>query len=536
MNSITNCRVIPRWTVLILIAFHASICFAATNDPPNVVLILADDLGFSDLGCYGGEIKTPSLDRLAANGLRFSQFYNTARCWPTRACLMTGYYAQQVRRDAIPGYKDGPRQRPEWAKILPLLLKPRGYRSYHSGKWHLDGQPVAAGFDLSYRLADHGRFFSPQRHLNNDKRLAPIERSSGYYSTTAIAEHAIECLQNHEQENSSKPFFSFIAFTAPHFPLHALPEDIERYQGIYDRGWEEIRRERWRRIQDLGYLSTSLSAVERNLGPPYHFPKDLDRLGDGEVFKPLPWDELTEEQQKFQATKMEIHAAMVDRMDREIGRVIEQLEKMNVLENTLIMFLSDNGASAEIMVRDDGHDPNVAPGSAGSHLCLGPGWSTVSNTPFRRHKTWVHEGGISTPFIVHWPGQLKDAGTWRNQPAHVIDAAATILDCAGVKIDQSDQEKPDFPGRSFKPILNDPDFDSAEKEIWWAHDGHRAIRVGDLKLVAAKNEPWELYDLSNDRAESKDLAPMKPDEVQKLAALWNRRAKQIAEDSGRKKK
>ena len=256
---------------------------------PNVVVILADDLGFSDLGCYGGEIATPNLDRLAKNGLRFTQFYNTARCWPTRAALMTGYYAQQVRRDKLPGIVSGGRgRRPAWARLLPDMLKPLGYRSYHSGKWHIDGMPVASGFDRSYYLRDQGRFFSPRVHWEDDKKLPAVKRGSGYYGTIAIADHAVKCLKDHAKNHAGKPFFHYVAFTAPHFPLHALPKDIARYRDTYVSGWDDIRRKRWQKSRKLGIAGGELSKVERDVGPPYHFPKALKQLGPGEVNRPLP--------------------------------------------------------------------------------------------------------------------------------------------------------------------------------------------------------------------------------------------------------
>ncbi len=479
---------------------------------------MADDLGFSDLGCYGGEIKTPHLDRLAKNGLRFTQFYNTARCWPSRAALLTGYYAQQVRRDALPGVKKtgGRGKRPDWAPLLPKVLKPHGYRSYHSGKWHIDGMPIANGFDRSYYLKDQGRFFNPQVHHKDDKKLPPIEKDSGYYGTTAIADHAIECLQEHAAKHKDAPFFHYLAFTAPHFPLHALPEDIARYKDTYTRGWEEIRDERWKRIRELGVLKGTLSAVERDLGPPYHFPDHLKILGPAEVNRPVPWDSLTEEQKIFQADKMAIHAAMIDRMDQEIGRVLDQLRSMKALENTFICFLSDNGASAEIMVRSDGHDPKAPRGSAASYLCLGPGWSTTSNTPFRRHKTWTHEGGIATPFIVSWPKGIKDRGSFRRMPGHIIDLFPTILELADVLA----PSRPKKPGHSLAPSFKDHRRNPHDF-LWWFHDGHKAVRMGSWKLVAAKDENWSLYNLAHDRAERADLSGLHPDKASQLEKKWN---------------
>ncbi len=493
---------------------------------PNIVVILADDLGYSDLGCYGGEIRTPRLDGLAAGGVRFTQFYNTARCWPSRAAILTGYYAQQVRRDVVPGVKSGGGgTRPPWAKLLPERLRPLGYRSYHSGKWHVNGMPLANGFDRSYYLEDLGRYFHPRELYEDDRRLHPIPPGSEYYATAAIADHAIAYLSDHAANHRDHPFFLYLAFNAPHFPLQAPPEDIARYRERYAQGWEAVRAERWRRIQDLGLVHGRLSETERDIGPPYHYPLALEILGVGEVNRPLPWRVLAEEQRIFQAAKMEIHAAMVNRMDREIGRVLDQVRGMGAWDDTLILFLSDNGASAEIMVRDDGHNPTAPPGSAASHLCLGPGWSTVANTPFRRHKTWVHEGGISTPLIVHWPRGIAARGELRHDPCHVIDLVPTLLDAAGMpgpgpaKLKGQNESIPPRPGRSLLPAFA-RDGSVIHDALWWEHGGNRAIRVGDWKLVAARGELWELYDLATDRTETRNLADQKPERVLELAERW----------------
>jgi len=504
---------------------------------PNVLVILADDLGYSDPGCYGSEISTPNLDQLAADGLRYTSFYNTARCWPTRAALLTGYYPQQIHRDALPTVPggNGPKsRRPVWAPLLPHLLKPLGYRSYYSGKWHIDGTPREGGFDKSYELQDQGRFFRPNQHQEDGRPLPAVKLEDSYYSSVAIADHAIRCLADHAQTHSEQPFFQYIAFTAPHFPLQALPQDIAKYADQYQEGWEKIRDARWKKQLSLSLVNGALSQTERNLGPPYAFPEQVKQFGPDEVTRPLPWTDLTESQKTFQATKMAIHAAMVDRMDQEIGRVIAQLRTMNAFENTMILFLSDNGASAEMMVRDDGHDPEAPPGSAATHLCLGPGWSTVCNTPHRRHKTWVHEGGISTPLIAHWPAGIAARGELRHMPGHVIDLVPTIVELADGKFPLTWQgaEVPPSPGRSLTTSFKN-ETAAAHQSLWWLHEGNRAMRMGQWKIVAAKDQPWELYDLTSDRAEQQDVSSTKPDVLTALTGEWDRVTQEFTELSQR---
>ncbi len=519
-----------RMAAVMVVCGQAALAVADDREAkrPNVLVILADDLGFSDVGCYGGEIDTPHIDRLAAGGLLYTQGYNTARCWPTRAALLTGYYPQAIHRDSLPDTKGGVGgQRPAWAPLLSQRLAPAGYRSYHSGKWHIDGKPLESGFDRSLDVTGVGQsnFFDP-KGITVDG--GPVDAGDDFYTTTAIGDHAVACLAEHARDHAGAPFFHYVAFTAPHFPLHAPADVIEKYRERYRAGWEKVRAERAKRVADKGIVTTNLSEVERDLGPPYHFADAIKKLGPGEVNRPLPWDDLTEEKQEFQATKMAIHAAMVDVMDREIGRIIDQLALMGAVDDTLILFLSDNGCSAEIMVRGEGHDPAAPMGSRSSYLCLGPGWSTCSNTPFRRHKTWTHEGGIATPWIVHWPAGIAAKGELRRQPVHCIDLVPTVLELAGIEVDEA-QTAPPMQGKSFAASLGDPEAPPAHESLWWCHDGHRSVRAGDWKLVAAKGEPWELYDLASDRCETQNLAADHPDRVQSLDKEWNRIADECRE-------
>jgi arylsulfatase len=372
-------------------------------------------------------------------------------------------------------------------------------------------------------MKNQGNFFTAKGNSIDDVPVKVPADEKGYYATIATADHAIDCLKDHAANHAAKPFFHYIPFIAPHFPLHALPEDIAKYRDKYLDGWEKLRAARFARQKEMGITNTTLSALEREVGPPYAFPDDIEKLGPGEVNRPLPWSELTDEQRRFQATKMAIHAAMIDRMDQEIGRILAQIKVMGAFENTLIFFASDNGASAEIMVRNGGHDPAAPPGSAASYLCLGPGFSSAANTPHRRHKTWVHEGGISTPLIAHWPAGISAKGELRHTPAHVIDFVPTVLDLVGIeKPKQWEGEPiPEAPGKSLAPAFA-KDQTIARDSLWWMHEENKAIRVGDWKLVAAKGDAWALYDLKTDRAEQNDLAAKMPEKAKELADLWQK--------------
>ncbi len=504
---------------------------------PNVLLIMADDMGYSDAECYGGEVATPNLNKLAANGLRFTQHYSTGRCWPSRACILTGHYAQQIRRDKMEDIKMG--DIPSWAPLLPEMLKPYGYKSYHSGKWHIHGtSPKEGSFDRSWGRQKHGcdwdRFFD-SKQWQEDEFSAPVKEDQKYYSTVAIADHSIACLKLHKKNHPSSPFFLYTAFYSPHFPLHAMQKDIDKYRDAYLEGWDVIRQQRWKKMKKMGLVNCPLSDKATDIVPHWNFkPDKLKKLiGEGETGRAVDWESLTDEQKKFQTTKMAIHAAMIDRMDAEIGRIIDQLKAMGEFENTLILFASDNGASAEQIIRGDGHDKKAVMGSAESFLCLGPGWSTAANTPFRLHKHWNHEGGISSPFIVHWSAGIKVKGELRHDPSHFIDVVPTVLEVASGKKALENYESDDTPRRPGLSLIPAFAKNGAVKHesLWWYHHGNRAIRMGDWKLSASgsgKKEyaKWELYNLKTDRSEMNDLALKYPDKVKELDRRWN----QIAED------
>jgi arylsulfatase len=504
---------------------------AVSSKKPNIIIIVADDMGYSDLGCYGSEIQTPNLDALADSGLRFTRFYNTARCWPSRAAILTGYYAQQVRRDTLPGVKSGNSgTRPAWARLLPDMLRPLGYRSYQSGKWHVDGQPLRNGFDHSYSLNDHDRYFNPAQHTLDDKPLPAVKPDSGYYASTAIAQHAIEMLAGHQADHREQPFFLYLAFTAPHFPLHALPEDIAIYQDRYKAGWDVLRQERFKKMLGMGLVTGTLPPLDPTVWPEYN-PSEAElreKIGTGEVGRAVPWDSLTDAQRQFQPVKMAIHAAMVHRMDLEIGRVIAKLKTDGTYDDTLILFVSDNGASAEQIIRGDGNDRNAPPGSGKSFLGLGPGWAAAANSPFRLYKSWTHEGGISTPLIAHWSNGIAARGELRQNPGHLIDLAPTVIELAGGQWPTTcgGQSVPPTPGKSLVPVFA-KDGSVAHDFFWWLHDDNRAIRMGGWKLVADHQKPWELYDLSQDRAETRNQAAGNPAKVKELEQEWTRHFEEI---------
>ena len=536
-------RALKPWAL----AFAVLAAWVATNraiaaDRPNLLIILADDLGYSDIGCQGSEIPTPNLDRLAKNGVRLNHFYNTARCWPTRSSLLSGYYAQQIRRDTVPGLQSGGQgKRPGWAPLLPEKLAGAAYRSYLSGKWHVDGNPVGKGqgFARSWVLEDHDRNFSPKNISINGKPARDFALGKqDFFTSTAIADHAIDCLAEHGDKHVGQPFFHLVAFTSPHFPLQAPAADIARHRGKYAAGWDALRQARVARQRELGLPAVNPAAFERDLGPPYPFPKAMEALGANEVNRPVAWDTLNAAQKAFQAAKMEVHAAMVERMDLEIGRIVAQLEKGGMLDNTLVLFLSDNGASAEIMVRGDGHKPEAPAGSAETFLCLGPGWSTACNAPMRRHKTWNHEGGIATPLVAHWPAGIAKESQGKVDPSlgHVVDLLPTALELAGLPV-VAGPGAPELPGKSLLAVLKGQAA-RTDGVLWFKHEKSRALRQGDWKIVATAQAqeveaPWELYNLATDRGETTNLADAQPERVKAMAQVWQTRWQAYQADAKR---
>ena len=473
-----------------------------------MVLIMADDMGFSDLGCYGGEIDTPHLDRLAAGGLRFAQFYNTGRCWPTRASLLAGLYPHQTGR-AMSFGPTAPRAYtgiiPPTCRMIPEVLAPVGYRSYHVGKWHLDSGrgpnetwPLGRGFDRSYFLVTQNNYFSPRLVYDENEK---ITRPGGdYYATEALSKRAVTYLERHAAGHSERPFFLYLAYTAPHFPLHALAEDVARFRGKYTAGWDVMREARYRRMRELGIVNCPLS------------PRDPDARA---------WDSLSDEEKDEWDARMATYAAMIHCVDRGVGYVVRQLEAMGALDDTLILFLSDNGSSAEYIVRGDGHQPGSPPGSRESYRCLEVGWSNVANAPLRMHKMWMHEGGIATPLIAHWPAEIEARGEITHQVGHVIDVLPTLVDVAGAAYPETfeGQRTTPLPGKSLAPILRGRKPEPREM-LFWEHIGNKAVRQGDWKLVAEHGGPWELYDLGVDRSETNDLSAKHPEKVKELGELW----------------
>jgi arylsulfatase A-like enzyme len=505
-------RALPaRGRPLLVAVLLLSWPYAALNaDPagrPNIVLIMADDMGYSDLGCYGSEIETPHLDTLAENGVRFTQFYNTARCCPTRASLLTGLYSHQagvghmVDDRGLPGYRGHLNDR---CVTIAEVLRPAGYKTWLSGKWHVGEQrphwPVDRGFERSYALVSGGTNYfrlDPGRTLAMDDQR--IEPPADWYVTDAISDHAVKFI--HQHGKAEDPFFLYVAYTAPHWPLHAHEQDIAKYRGKYQVGWDTIRQRRLARMKDHGVIAQDAILTPRDAGVPHW--DDAENKDD--------WD-----------LRMAVYAAQIDSMDPGIGQIVAEIKEQGKFDNTLILFLADNGGCAEIIDRGT---PGVPAGKADSFLSYGVGWANASNTPFRRYKHWVHEGGISSPLVAHWPKGIKSSGI-THEIGHVVDLMATCLDVAKVRYPGRFEDRDITPleGKSLRPILEGGPRDRGV--VYWEHEGNRAVRRGKWKLVAIHNGPWELYDMEADRTEIHNLAAEHPDVVQELKAAWEQWASQ----------
>ena len=517
---------------------------------PNIILILADDMGYSDLGCYGSEIRTPNLDRLAASGLRFSQMYNSARCCPSRASLLTGLNPHQtgvghmmdaLGPDSYQGYLN------QNCATIADTLRAGGYATYMSGKWHVGGRydllddsrweelkgsaeypiPTQRGFDRFYGIvAGSANYFFP-RLLMEDDRFIELD-PNGYYFTDAITDNAVKMLDENAAANSAasanggdeKPFFLHVTYTAPHWPLHAHEEDIARYEGKYRDGWDTLRTNRHEELKASGILSDKWEISPRNAS-----------AGAWQDESNKDWEDL----------KMATYAAMIDRMDQGIGRILDKVREMGAEENTLVMFLSDNGGCAEFLAEDTQRpepsqyaspNPNGTPIKMGNIVGQRPGpgdtfmsydlpWSNASNSPFRLFKRWTHEGGISTPFIVNWPERIKEPGIV-HEPTHISDIAATCIEAAGA------QYPTELNGNAITPIEGVSFLDAINTGAWkrnmpiyWEHEGSRAVRIENWKLVAEVGGEWELYDMDEDRTELSNLVEANAPKADEMIALYD---------------
>jgi arylsulfatase len=513
-----------------LLVSGASLAAEPASAKPNIIVILADDMGFSDLGCYGSEIATPNIHKLAAGGVRFTQFYNTTRCCPTRASLLTGLYSHQagvghmVQNLGSPAYQGELNQR---CVTIAELLHSAGYQTAMTGKWHVtpfsnakQNWPMSRGFDKFFGLIGSVRSYYDPPTLVRDN--TPIQaEGKDFYLTDAITEHAVSYLRDCGKKK--EPFFLYVAYTAPHWPMHALPNDIEKYRGKYRIGWDELRKQRHQRLIDLGLVDKKWPLTPRDSQAP-------------------AWVDAPNKE--WQDQRMAVYAAMIDRMDQGVGRILQQLKDTGQDENTLILFLSDNGGCAEEIpanwrgamfpekTRDGrptkvGNDPAVLPGPDDVFQSYGLPWANASNTPFRLYKHWVHEGGIATPFIAHWPAKIQKAAI-THQVGHVIDIMATCIDVAGFEYPRTIKERPITPleGKSLVPIFQGktrPGHDA----IFWEHEGNKAVRQGKWKLVAQHKGAWELYDLEADRTELTNLAGQQPDKVKELTARYEQWAKKV---------
>ena len=520
---------------------------------------MGDDMGYSDIGCYGGEINTPQLDALAANGLRFTQFYNTARCCPTRASLLTGLYPQQAGVGHMVDDRGTPAFRGDLSQnavTIAEALKVAGYATYMSGKWHVTpyiidnpdkhNWPRQRGFDKFFgMISGAGSFYDPRSLAEDNEYVAPRD---GFYCTTDFTNYALHCINEHQGKS---PFFLYLSYTAAHWPMHAPPAAVAKYKGQYDSGWDAMRDTRYERMKKMGLVKPEWQLTPRDS----FISTWSDSIPDKE----------------WELANMEVYAAMVELMDEGIGQVVDALKAKGQLNNTLIFFLQDNGACAEELkgasnqinetelkpmapdalqtemippVTRDGKPVKIMragwPGSPDGYTAYGLNWANASNTPFREYKHWVHEGGIASPLIVHWPEKIKTAGEFRNEPAHLIDIMATCVDASGGDYPQEYNQHAIQPmeGKSLLPAFENKPLD--REAIYWEHEGNRAIRLGKWKLISKANkkssfiwdkvdelplENWELFDMEKDRTEMFDVAQQNSELVNKMAVMWQEWAK-----------
>lgn len=483
--------------------------WALADERPNFVIIMADDMGFSDIGCYGSEIATPHLDSLAASGLRFSQFYNNAKCEPTRASLLTGKYPHQAGASSKVVYR---------APTFGEVLRTAGYRTLMTGKWHAGQKPFDRGFDRHFGLTDgccnffnpgvtrpnepapsHKRF--PRRWAIDGTSIQPFcPQDPDFYTTDAFTDYAVDYLQQYRHED--RPFVLYVAYTAPHYPMHAWPEDIQKYRHKYQAGWQALRQRRYEGLDAANVFSK------------------LPEISPVDEQSPA-WETLTAEQQDAWDLRMAVYAAMIDRMDQNIGRLLAKLDEIGKAENTVVMFFSDNGSESDNS--DWSTDKAVSTGGVDSFRTVGQPWANASNTPFRKYKTFLHEGGIASPLIVRWPQRITAASV-THQPAHLVDVMATLVDLADATYPQRWQEEPlsALPGISWADTFDSPQ-QVKPRQIAWRWRNAAALRQGDWKLVRDKSPDaaWELYNLADDRTELHDRAMQEPQRVAELQDAWN---------------
>ncbi|WP_442512190.1 arylsulfatase [Novipirellula sp. SH528] len=487
---------------------------------PNIIVIMTDDMGYSDLGCYGSEIQTPNLDGLASRGVRFSQFYNTSRCSPTRSSLMTGLYSHQAGMGLLttdegprnPGYRGRLMER---CVTIAEVLGPKGYQCVTTGKWHMgdakkEWWPLARGFDRFYGCPQGGGFFfrpsswKQERFVVRDNEIIYDKQNDppdGWYATDAFTDEGIKYVE--EAVEAKKPFFWYLAYNAPHFPLQAKPEDIAKYRGKYLTGWDNIRQERYENLIELGLIDKTWKLSPRDEMVP-------------------AWSTLSDQEKETQDERMAIYAGMIDCVDQNVGKIVTALKEMDVYENTLIVFLHDNGGdvSGGPMGKNE---TKGTPGTAESLVHYGKCWANASDTPFRKHKGLVHEGGTATPLIAHWPNGINASmiGKIAAEPAHLIDLMATFVDITGAAYPKTFKGHKIIPmeGESLLPILQAEPF-HRDAPIFFEHMGNRGIRLDQWKLVAVRGKPWELYDMQADRTELNNMAAQMPKMVEAMKTLY----------------